>query len=83
MIAYRIKIAPDDNGTLLLTCPAFPEVATFGPNAPDQLLSIARAAIEEAIAARISDGEAVPRAATEVERKRHKGLYVKLPFQSS
>jgi len=30
MLAYPIKIAPDDNGTLLVTCPAFPEVTTFG-----------------------------------------------------
>ena len=30
MLAYLIKLAPDDNGTFLVTCPAFPEVTTFG-----------------------------------------------------
>jgi antitoxin HicB len=79
MIAYRIDTTPDDNGTLLVTCPAFPEVTTFGPNDRKQLLSVALAAIEEAIAARISDGDPLPRAATAAERKRHKGLYVRLP----
>jgi antitoxin HicB len=80
MIAYRIEITADDNDTLLVTCPAFPEVTTFGPNDPEQLIPIALKAIEEAIAARISDGDPLPRAATAVERKRHKGLYVKLPL---
>jgi len=80
MIAYRIETTPDDNGTLLVTCPAFPEVTTFGPNDPEELTSIALKAIEEAIAARISDGEGLPREVTPSERKRRKGLYVKLPL---
>jgi antitoxin HicB len=80
MIAYRIETTPDDNGTLLVTCPAFPEVTTFGPKDPKHLLSIARAAIEEAIAARICDRDPLPRGATRAQRKRHKGLYVRLPL---
>ena len=28
--AYRIDLVPDDNGTLLVKCPALPEVTTFG-----------------------------------------------------
>jgi len=80
MIAYRIETTPDDNDTLLVTCPAFPEVTTFAPNDPEQLISIALKAIEEAIAARISDGDPLPREATAAERKRHKGGYVKLPL---
>ena len=80
MIAYRIETKAADNDTLLVSCPAFPEVTTFGPNDPERLTSIALKAIEEAIAARISDGDPLPREATAVERKRHKGLYVKLPL---
>lgn len=80
MITYRLETTPDDNGTLLVTCPAFPEVTTFGPRDPKELFSIALAAIEEAIATRISDGDPLPRPATAAERKRHKGPYVKLPL---
>ena len=83
MIAYRIETMPDDNGTLLVTCPAFPELTTFGPNKPRQLLSVARAAIEEAIAARLSDGEGLPRPATKAARSRRKGLYVTLSLPTS
>src|SRR5712692_5704977 len=83
MIAYRIETIPDDNGTLLVTCPAFPEVTTFGPKDADELRDIARAAVEEAIAARISNGDPLPRPATAAEIKRHKGLYVKLPLLSA
>jgi antitoxin HicB len=79
MIAYRLETTPDDNGTLLVTCPAFPEVTTFGPNDRKQLLSVALAAIEEAIAARICDRDPLPRGATRTQRKQHKGLYLRLP----
>ena len=79
MIAYRLETTPDDNGTLLVTCPAFPELTTFGPDDADEVRDVARAAIEEAIAARISDGDPLPRPASGVGIKRRKGLYVKLP----
>ena len=59
MLGYRIKIEPDDNGTLLVTCPALPEVTTFGDGAADATRR-AVGAIEEAIAARMADGEDVP-----------------------
>ena len=29
-LTYPIKLEPDDNGTLLVTCPTLPEVTTFG-----------------------------------------------------
>ena len=29
-VRYLIKLEPDDNDTLLVTCPALPEVTTFG-----------------------------------------------------
>jgi antitoxin HicB len=59
MLGYRIKLEPDDNDTLLVTCPALPEVTTFGKDEVDAMRH-AVGAIEEAIAARIADGEDVP-----------------------
>jgi antitoxin HicB len=58
-LAYRIALEADDNGTWLVTCPAFPEVTTFGENEADAIHH-ARDAIEEAIAARISDDQDIP-----------------------
>jgi antitoxin HicB len=57
--SYRINLKLDDNGSLLVTCPAFPEVTTFGKNETDALKS-ARHAIEEALAARMSEGQDIP-----------------------
>ena len=59
MLGYRIKLEPDDNGRRLVTCPALPEVATFGDDAADAMRH-AVGAIEEAIAARMANGEVVP-----------------------
>jgi antitoxin HicB len=59
MLGYRIKLEPDDNGTLLVTCPALPEVTTFGEDEADAMRH-AVGAIEEAIAARMADGEGIP-----------------------
>lgn len=59
MLGYRIKLEPDDNGTLLVNCPSLPEVTTFGDDESDAMRH-ALGAIEEAIAARIADGEDVP-----------------------
>jgi antitoxin HicB len=81
-MAYLIQMTPDDNGTMLVTCPAFPEVTTFGAKG-GEALDNARAAIEEAIAARISDGDPLPREVTDGGRKRHKEAWVKLPLLTS
>jgi antitoxin HicB len=59
MLGYRIKLEPDDNGTLLVTCPALPEVTTFGENEADAIHQAVNA-IEEAIAARMAASEDVP-----------------------
>ena len=56
MIGYRIKLAPDDNGKVLVTCPGLPEVTTFGEDEADALRR-AVDAIEEALAARMADGD--------------------------
>lgn len=59
MKAYRIDLTPDDNGTFLVTCPALPEVTTFG-DTPEACEANARDAIEEALAARIARGAEIP-----------------------
>lgn len=59
MLAYVIKLTPDDNDTFLITCPVLPEVTTFGKT-DDEIHSAAIAAIEEAIAARVGHGEELP-----------------------
>ena len=82
MLAYLLETTPDDNGTLLVTCPAFPEVTTFGEDQAQARLH-AIDAIEEAIAARISDGDPIPAPATDAAIRRHKGLWVKLPLMTS
>ena len=56
---YPINLEPDDNGTLLVTCKAFPELTTYGTDEADALAH-AVDALEEAIAARIAAGEAIP-----------------------
>ena len=58
MLAYPIALE-DDDGTLLVTAPDFPELTTFGD---DREEATARAvhALEEAIAARIHDRKDIP-----------------------
>ena len=59
MIVFPLDFVSDDNGTLLVTCPALPEVTTFGTDPIDALHRGAEA-VEEALAARISRWEDVP-----------------------
>jgi antitoxin HicB len=59
MAQYRIRLEPDDNGTLLVTSPDLPGMVTFGENRNDALKH-AVDAIEEWIAAAISDAADVP-----------------------
>jgi antitoxin HicB len=59
MSAYRIELAPDDNGTYLVTSRDFPELTTYGDDENDALDHASRA-IEEAVAARIAHGADVP-----------------------
>jgi antitoxin HicB len=59
MISYRVTLAQDSNGTVLVTSPDFAELVTFGDDNADAL-SYAVGAFEEAIAARISDREEIP-----------------------
>lgn len=56
---YFVTLTPDDNGTLLVTCPDLPEVTTFGEDEEDAMQRAADA-VEEALAARIARHEDIP-----------------------
>ena len=58
MLAYAIELQ-DDDGTILVTSPDFPELTTFGEDR-DEALARAVDALEEAIAARIHDRKDIP-----------------------
>ena len=58
MLAYPISLEEDD-GTVLVTSPDFPELTTFGEDR-DEAVARAVHALEEAIAARIHDRKDVP-----------------------
>lgn len=70
---YHARLSHDDNGTLLVTCPRLPIVATFGETEGDAL-GHAVDAIETALASMIDDGEDIPRPA-----RADKGIPVRLP----
>ena len=59
MLAYPIMLE-DDDGSVLVTSPDFPELTTFGED-QDETIARAADALEEAIAARIHDGKDIPR----------------------
>jgi antitoxin HicB len=59
MVNYPVLFTPDDNETILVTCPDLPEVTSFGED-EDDALRRAVDAIEEALAARIADRKAIP-----------------------
>jgi len=82
MLAYLLHAEPDDNGTLLVTCPAFPEVTTFAKDMAG-ITPVTTGAIEEAIAARISDGDGIPRPASAAKLRAHRGPWVRLPTLTS
>ena len=56
---YPVVFAPDDNGTVLVTCPDLPEVTTWGADEEDALRHAADA-IEEALAARTARRDDIP-----------------------
>ncbi len=58
MISYRVKLE-NDEGTVLVTSPDFPELVTFGDDR-DDALSYAVGAFSEAIAARMALREPIP-----------------------
>ena len=68
----------DDKETLLVSCPDFPEVVTYGENLP-HAWAHALGAIEEAIAARISYGRRIPRPTPREHITSENAFWVKLP----
>lgn len=58
-MAYRIVLAPDDNDTVLITSPAFPELTSFA-DSREEAPSLATLALEEAVAARMARGLDIP-----------------------
>jgi antitoxin HicB len=56
---YPVSLEPDENGTLLVTCPDLPELTTWGEDEGDSLQR-ASDAIEEALAARIAHRDDIP-----------------------
>ena len=59
MANYPLTLTPDSNDTLLVTSPKLPEVTSFGATREEAIRNGA-AAVMEALAARISAGEAIP-----------------------
>ncbi len=59
MLSYPVKLTPDDNDTVMVAAPDFPELTTFGDDEENALWH-AVDALEEAIAARMQGREAVP-----------------------
>lgn len=59
-LGYRIELTPDDNDTLLVTCPALPIVVTYGETEAEARHHAVEA-IELALEAMIDDGEDIPR----------------------
>ena len=60
MMRYAVTLTPDDNGTVLVAAPDFPEVVTFGEDR-DEARTRAVEAIETAIIGRIAAREDIPR----------------------
>jgi antitoxin HicB len=73
---FELKLDIDDNDTFLVTAPMFPEVTTYGDN-EDEALSNGRDAIEEAIAARITNADPIP---FPLKNTPGKGRFVELPL---
>jgi len=79
MLTYAVHLTPDDNDTLLVTCPDLPEVTSFGEDERDAL-GYAAGAIEEALAARMAHKRDIPLPAEDVPA----GLYsVRLSTQTA
>jgi len=87
-LRYPIKLAPDDNGTLMVTCPLLPEVTSFGDDEADAMRH-AVSAIEEALAARVDDGLDIPAPPTRASARsrasstRYGGRAVALPLMTA
>ena len=59
MLGYHVDIEPGDKETFLVTCSALPELTTFGETR-EAASRRASDAVEEALAARMSEGRDLP-----------------------
>src|SRR5262249_13356478 len=59
VLRYPVKLARDNNATILVTAPDLPEVATFGENASDALVRAADA-VATALQGRIAARQTIP-----------------------
>lgn len=76
MLRYPVDLVPDDNDTVLVTSPDFPEMQTFGDDEAEAL-DHAAAAMETAIIGRMSDREPIP------EPSAIRGHAITLPAQTA
>ena len=81
MIAYKVKLEPDDNDTLLVTSPELPGLVTYGEDRAGALTHPV-GALEELIASEIADSRDVPRPRGTTRLKRDEAL-VPLPALSA
>lgn len=73
---YAFRLKPDDNGTLLVTSPDFPELATFGENEIDATTRAAEA-LRDVIGQYMDRGIAIPAPS----KPKHGMRVVALPVQ--
>ena len=78
MRSYRLTLKADDNDTFIGESPDFPELVTFGETTGNVALR-AVGAVEEAIAARIYEGEDLPPLLTREQISLEGGLSIALP----
>lgn len=60
LLRYPLDLSPDDNDTLMVSCPDLPEVNSFGETEAEAL-AMGRAAVTVAVAGRLAHSEDVPR----------------------
>src|SRR5262245_14903818 len=79
---YPLHTEPDDNGTILITCPLLPDVTTYAEREAD-IERVARNAIEEALAARMRDGAPIPLGGTQRKRSPVNYYSISLPLMAT
>lgn len=75
MLRYPIDLTEDDNDTLLVTSPDFPELTTFGED-EEEAIAYAVDAFEVTIAGRIHDRQDIPKPSKKGD------AWVELPLQT-
>jgi antitoxin HicB len=74
-VVMKMDETADGTPSWMVTCPAFPEVTTFGDDQKEACVNGLRA-IEEAISARISDNEPLPHP---MKKTNGNGAFVEVP----